>query len=122
MEEILYRKYILYDGQLIIGAGDKFHAGLIPMGGAAASVKGGGRILVDDEMKTLIFYSLSSDYGFAEKVDVEKALRTANLPREWAGYKVLHSYQHDLKDLRKDLSGIYQIPEWNKDNDPSGSS
>lgn len=103
-------KYIIYDGD-IRHALVEYHSQLIPRpDGQTELVRGGGRICFMPETRELLFYSLSTDFGYVDYNVLKEALERHRWSARFKGYCVYYSDKHELSDAKIKQSLIHQIP------------
>ena len=117
-----YLKYIIYQqnrNTYFSGGYVEFHRQLKPSSNNY-NVLGGGKFMIDDENKQIVFYGTSDDFGSVDKKLLKKVLEDCrpNVCDDiW--YAIKHEFMctHDRDTYHMNQFGEISSPDWKYENE-----
>jgi hypothetical protein len=96
------KKWIIYDGKLLISSSVEFHSDILPKDYDKSKIQGGGRweILADD--KVMLFYGISFDFGSSNEEIFTKAYEDTLLSEAVTDNKPFFSTKEWFSDAQKE--------------------
>ena len=92
---MLAKKWVIYDGQLLISSSVEFHSEILPENYDKKKVQGGGRWEILDnrlyEDRIIFFYGISTDFGSASPEAFKQAYEATALADSITQYTPLFS-------------------------------
>lgn len=100
-------KYVIYDKKIIMSLTD-MHFELLPKEHKHELINGGGWWDINRDFKIVLFFSCSTDFGFAEVEDLIEAIQNTEFPADLniLGYDVYHSEKVKIEEAGNDMKPL----------------